>query len=245
MIVAAAGGPVIPTFGSGSGSFACERANRLFCPGWVSRNWSSVLWPALVQHIVLTLIAVSIGFVLSMALALVAYRRRWLERPVLIVTSILYTIPSLALFELLEPIPGFGLSRTTAEVALVSYTLLILFRNTLTGLREVPAEVRDAAAGMGMGPTQSLLRVEIPLALPAIIAGLRIATVTVISLATVASLIDNEGLGVPILTAISNEVFKTELIVAGGMAVLLALAADALLVLAQRALTPWTRVKAA
>jgi osmoprotectant transport system permease protein len=245
MTVVAAGGPVIPTFGGGSGSFACERANRLFCPGWVSRNWSSVLWPALVQHIVLTLIAVSIGFVLATALALVAYRRRWLERPVLIVTSILYTIPSLALFELLEPIPGFGLSRTTAEVALVSYTLLILFRNTLTGLREVPAEVRDAAAGMGMGPTQSLLRVEIPLALPAIIAGLRIATVTVISLATVASLIDNEGLGAPILTAISNEVFKTELIVAGGMAVLLALAADALLVLAQRALTPWTRVKVA
>jgi len=243
MIVAAAGGPVIPTFGSGSGSFACERANRLFCPGWVSRNWSSVLWPALVQHIVLTLIAVSIGFVLSMALALVAYRRRWLERPVLIVTSILYTIPSLALFELL--VAPVGQNVFAAEVALVSYTLLILFRNTLTGLREVPAEVRDAAAGMGMGPTQSLLRVEIPLALPAIIAGLRIATVTVISLATVASLIDNEGLGVPILTAISNEVFKTELIVAGGMAVLLALAADALLVLAQRALTPWTRVKAA
>ena len=243
MIVAAAGGPVIPTFGSGSGSFACERANRLFCPGWVSRNWSSVLWPALVQHIVLTLIAVSIGFVLSMALALVAYRRRWLERPVLIVTSILYTIPSLALFELL--VAPVGQNVFAAEIALVSYTLLILFRNTLTGLREVPAEVRDAAAGMGMGPTQSLLRVEIPLALPAIIAGLRIATVTVISLATVASLIDNEGLGVPILTAISNEVFKTELIVAGGMAVLLALAADALLVLAQRALTPWTRVKAA
>ncbi len=241
----AAGGPVIPTFGGGSGSFACERANHLFCSGWVSRNWSTVLWPALVQHIELTVIAVSIGFVLSTALALTAYRRNWLERPVLIVTSILYTIPSLALFELLEPIPGFGLSRTTAEVALVSYTLLIMFRNTLTGLREVPAEVRDAAAGMGMGPMQSLLRVEIPLALPAIIAGLRIATVTVISLATVAALIDNEGLGAPILTAISNEVFKTELIVAGGMAVLLALAADGLLVLLQRALTPWSRAETA
>ena len=177
---------------------------------------------------------------ISTALALIAYRRGWLERPVLIVTSILYTIPSLALFELLAA-DRFGLSRTTAEVALVSYTLLIMFRNTLTGLREVPAEVRDAAAGMGMGPTQSLLRVELPLAAPAIIAGLRIATVTVISLATVAALIDNEGLGVPILTAISNEVFKTELIVAGAMAVALALAADALLVLAQRLLTPWTR----
>jgi osmoprotectant transport system permease protein len=232
--------PVIPNFGGGSASFACERANRLFCPDWVSRNWGTVLWPALRQHVVLTVIAVVIGFAISTALALIAYRRNWLERPVLIVTSILYTIPSLALFELLQP--SFGLSRTTAEIALVSYTLLIMFRNTLTGLREVPPEVRDAATGMGMGPTQSLLRVELPLAAPAIIAGLRIATVTVISLATVAALIDNEGLGVPILTAISNEVFKTELIVAGAMAVALAIGADALLVLAQRLITPWARV---
>jgi len=236
-----AAAPVIPNFGGTQSSFACERANRLFCPEWVSRNWSTVLWPALRQHIVLTLIAVVLGFVISTALALIAYSRGWFERPVLIVTSILYTIPSLALFELLVPIPGFGLSRTTAEVALVSYTLLILFRNTLTGLREVPPDVRDAAIGMGMGPVRSLLRVELPLALPAIIAGLRIATVTVISLATVAALIDNEGLGAPILTAISNEVFKTELIAAGGMAVALALAADGLLVLLQRRLTPWAR----
>jgi osmoprotectant transport system permease protein len=239
--VLAAGGPVIPTFGGSPSSFACEQANRLFCPHWVSQNWSSVLWPALRQHIVLTLIAVSIGFVISTALALIAYRRRWLERPVLIVTSIMYTIPSLALFELLEPVPGLGLGRTTAEVALVSYTLLIMFRNTLTGLREVPADVRDAAAGMGMGPTQSLLRVELPLALPAIIAGVRIATVTVISLATVAAFIDNEGLGAPIFAAISNEVFKTELITAGAMAIALALVADGLLVVLQRVLTPWSR----
>ena len=242
LVLAASNGPVIPSFGGGSSSFACERANRLFCSGWVSRNWDSVLWPALRQHVVLTVLAVAIGFLISTALAFVAYRRRWLERPVLIVTSILYTIPSLALFELLVPVPGFGLSRTTALVALISYTLLIMFRNTLTGLREVPLEVRDAAAGMGMGPTQSLLRVELPLALPAIVAGLRIATVTVISLATVAALIDNEGLGAPILQAISNEVFKTELIVAGGMAIALALAADGLLVLLQRRLTPWARL---
>lgn len=237
--ILAVSGPVIPNFGGASSSYACERANRLFCPDWVSQNWSTVLWPALRQHIVLTLIAVSIGFAISTALALTAYRRGWLERPVIIVTSILYTIPSLALFELLSP--SFGLSLTTAEVALVSYTLLILFRNTLTGLREVPAEVKDAAAGMGMGPLQSLLRVELPLAAPAIIAGLRIAAVTVISIGTVAALIDNEGLGVPILTAISNGVFKTELITAGAMAVALALIADGLLVLAQRLLTPWTR----
>jgi len=237
----AAAGPVIPTFGGSPSSFACEQANRLFCPHWVSQNWSTVLWPALRQHVVLTLIAVSVGFVISTTLALIAYRRRWLERPVLIITSIMYTIPSLALFELLEPIPGLGLSRTTAEVALVSYTLLIMFRNTLTGLREVPADVRDAAAGMGMGPTQSLLRVELPLALPAIIAGVRIATVTVISLATVAAIIINEGLGAPIFAAISNEVFKTELITAGAMAIGLALVADGLLVVLQRFLTPWSR----
>jgi osmoprotectant transport system permease protein len=242
MIGFAAGGPVIPNFGGGASSFACERANRLFCSDWVSRNWSPVLWPALRQHVVLVLIAVGIGFVISTALAVGAYRRGWVERPVIIVTSILYTIPSLALFELLNGVPGLGLSRTTAEVALVSYTLLILFRNTLTGLREVPAEVREAAAGMGMKPWESLRRVELPLALPAIIAGLRIAVVTVISLATVASLVDNEGLGVPILRAVADGVFKTELIVAGGLAVLLALFADGLLVGLQRILTPWTRV---
>jgi osmoprotectant transport system permease protein len=241
MILLAAGGPVIPNFGGASSSFACERANRLFCSSWVSQNWSSVLWPALRQHIVLTVIAVGIGFAISTALALLAYRRGWVERPVVVVTSIMYTIPSLALFELLVGVPGLGLSRTTAEVALVSYTLLIMFRNTLTGLREVPVEVRDAAAGMGMGPTRMLLRVDLPLALPAIIAGVRIATVTVISLATVAALIDDEGLGAPILQAISNEVFKTELIAAGGMAIALALLADGLLVALQRVLTPWTR----
>jgi osmoprotectant transport system permease protein len=239
--ILAAGGPVIPSFGGGSSAFSCERRNGLFCTHWFTTNWSPLLWPALRQHVVLTVIAVAIGFVIATTLALTAYRIGWVERPVIIVTSILYTIPSLALFELLDGVPALGLSRTTAEVALVSYTLLILFRNTLTGLREVPAEVREAAAGMGMGRTQALLRVELPLALPAIIAGLRIATVTVISLATVASLVDNEGLGVPILDAVAKNVFKTELIAAGALAVLLALLADALLVGLQRVLTPWTR----
>jgi len=241
IVLPAAGGPVIPSFGGSPSSFSCERKNGLFCTHWFSQNWDSLLWPALRQHVLLTVIAVLVGFVISTALALIAYRQGWLERPVIIVTSILYTIPSLALFEVLTGVPALGLSRTTAEVALVSYTLLILFRNTLTGLREVPDEVRDAAAGMGMGPTKSLLRVELPLALPAIIAGLRIATVTVISLATVASLVDNEGLGVPILDAVSKNVFKTELISAGVLAVLLALLADGLLVGVQRLLTPWSR----
>jgi osmoprotectant transport system permease protein len=241
VIAFAAGGPVIPNFGGSSSSFSCERNNHLFCTNWFSQNWDSVLWPALRQHVLLTVIAVVIGFAISSLLAIIAYRRRWLERPVLIVTSILYTIPSLALFEILQGVPSFGLSRMTAETALVSYTLLIMFRNTLTGLREVPEEVRDAADGMGLSANERLLRVELPLALPAIIAGVRIATVTVISLATVAALVDNEGLGVPIFSAIGVGVFKTELISAGVMAVALALLADGLLVLLQRRLTPWQR----
>ena len=200
-----------------------------------------MLWPALRQHVVLSVIAVAIGFAISFALALLAYRRRRLERPVILVSGILYTIPSLALFEILVPFKALGLSLRTAEVALVSYTLLILFRNIVTGLREVPDEVREAALGMGMTERQCLWRVELPLALPSIIAGLRIATVTVIALATVASYICDQGLGVPIFAAIQDGVFKTELIVAGGLAVGLALFADGLLVLLQRALTPWTR----
>jgi osmoprotectant transport system permease protein len=239
MSLLAAAGPIIPQFGGAPANYACERRNPLFCWDWLSRNWSAVVWPALRQHIVLTLIAVAIGFVIAMTLALLAYRYRRLDAPITAVTTVLYTIPSIALFELL--VPPFGLNRTTAEIALVSYTLLILFRNTTTGLREVPAEVRDAAAGMGMTRNQSLLRVELPLALPAIIAGLRIATVTVISLATIAYLVGAGGLGAPINDAISGGPFKTELIVAGGLAVLLALFADALLVVVQRLLTPWAR----
>jgi osmoprotectant transport system permease protein len=237
----AAAGPIIPTFGRPSG-FSCERANRLFCWDWVSHNWGSVLWPALRQHVVPTLIAIAAGFAIAGALALLAHRHRRVEHPVIVVTTILYTIPSLALFELL--VPGTGLTRTTAEIALVSYTLLIIFRNTLTGLREVPQDVREAAAGMGMTRRQMLVGIELPLALPAIIAGLRIATVSTIALSTIAAFVDDEGLGVPILNAISDNMFKTELIVAGGMAVALAIAADALLVGVQRALTPWARSRA-
>ena len=237
-------GPVVPTFGSPH-QYACERANHLFCWGWLRQNWGSTLWPALRQHVVLVLIAVGVGFAISMALALLAHRCRRAEQPIIAFTSFLYTIPALALFELLVGVPFLGLSVPTAEVALVAYTLLILFRNILTGLRGVPAEVRDAARGMGMSQRQLLLRVELPLALPAIIAGLRIATVSTVALATIAALVVNEGLGVPILSAISDGVFKTELIAAGVLAVLLAIVTDALLVGVQRLLTPWARGRVA
>jgi osmoprotectant transport system permease protein len=235
----AASGPVIPNFGAHSSK--CVVENHFFCGEWVSKNFSSVLWPALRQHIVLTLIAVAIGFVIAMALALAAHRYRVIERPTLLVTTFLYTIPSLALFELL--VAPVGANIFAAEIALVSYTLLILFRNILTGLREVPGDVLDAAEGMGMTRRQALFRVELPLALPAIIAGLRIAVVTIIALATIVYTIYDKGLGVPIHAALGEGPFKTELIAAGGLTVLLALAADGLLVLLQRALTPWARAR--
>jgi osmoprotectant transport system permease protein len=233
----AAAGPVIPDYSSQSSS--CVVQNHLFCTDWLSHNWSPVLWPALRQHILLALLAVTIGFVISMALALAAHRHRWLEQPTVILTTVLYTIPSLALFELL--VAPVGLNVYTAEIALVSYTLLILFRNILTGLRAVPREVLDAAEGMGMTPRQQLMRVELPLALPSIVAGLRIAIVTTIALATLVYTVYDRGLGVPIHTALGEGPFKTELIAAGALAIMLALLADGLLVLAQRLLTPWAR----
>ena len=160
------------------------------------------------------------------------------ETPFSLLSAFFYTIPSLALFELLVQVTG--INRFTAEVGLVSYTLLILFRNMLTGLRGVPPETIEAARAMGLPSRQTLWRVELPLATPAIMAGVRIATVTTISLATVAAYIGAGGLGEPIFEAIQSG-FKTEFIAAGAMAILLAILLDLLLVLAERAITPWSR----
>ena len=229
--------PVIPDFGEGSD---CVTENRLFCPDWVRDNWSDLLQPALLEHVKLTVIAVAVGFVIAFAAALVTHRYRLAERPFVVFSAIVYTIPSLALFQLLVPVTG--LTVTTVEIALVGYTLLILYRNTLEGLRGVPPDALEAARGMGLTRRQTLWRVELPLAVPAIFAGLRVAVVSTIALATVAALVIPEGLGYPIFLAL-REAFKTEVLVAGGLAVGLALLADALLVLAQRALTPWSRVR--
>jgi osmoprotectant transport system permease protein len=233
--IAAGGSPVIPNFG-GSGD-TCAKDNGTFCWSWFSQHWSSIFGPALVRHIELTLIAVGIGFVIAFGLALLAYRYGKLETPIAGVSSFLYTIPSLALFQIL--VPFTGLSWLTVEIALVSYTILLLFRNIVTGLREVPQEVRDAARGMGLTQRQILLRIDLPLAVPAIFAGLRVATVTTISLATVAAFVINEGLGAPIFDAIQRGNFKTEFLAAAVLTILLAWIADFLLVLLQRAVAPW------
>jgi osmoprotectant transport system permease protein len=226
---------VIPEFGKGS---SCVRDNGTFCWDWVKDNWSDTLAPRLWEHLQITAIAVSIGFAIAFAAALLAYRYRRFEAPFANFAGLLFTIPSIAAFQLLVPITG--LTRTTILIPLVAYSLLIMFRNTLTGLRDVPEEVRDAARGMGLTDRQLLWRVELPVAVPAIVAGLRSATVTTIGLATIAALVIDEGLGAPIFEAIPTS-FNTELIAAGGLAIALAVAADIVLLLAQRQLTPWAR----
>jgi osmoprotectant transport system permease protein len=231
--------PVIPDFGDASD---CVQENRFFCTDWVRDNWGNVMQPALVEHIKLTLLAVVIGFAIAFVAALLAHRFRLAERPFVVFSAVVYTIPSLALFQLLVPVTGLSLA--TVEVALVGYTLLILFRNILAGLRGVPPEVLEAARGMGFTRHQTLWRVELPLAVPAMMAGLRVAVVSTIALATVAAFVIPEGLGYPIFLAL-REAFKTEIVLAAGLAILLALVADALLVLAERALTPWARTRRA
>ena len=239
----AAAGPVIPNFGGGGASNSCVRDNHFFCWGWFKDNWGSTFEPALVQHIQLTVVALVIGFAIAFTAALLAYRFDWFETPFSLFSAFLYTIPSLALFEVL--VGSTGLSFTTALIPIVSYTLLILFRNTLIGLREVPDEVREAARGMGLTRRQMLLRVELPLALPAILGGVQIAAVTVVSLATIASTVWGKGLGRPIFDAISNGAFNTELVGAGVLAILLGVAAYLVIALAQRLLAPWSRFRGA
>jgi len=231
-------GPVIPKFGEGS---SCVRGDHTFCPGWVRDHWNDTLGPALVQHIELTAIAVGIGFALAFVLALVAHRLRVLEQPFGIFSALLYTIPSLALFQLL--VPFTGLTVTTVEIALVSYTLVILFPNIVAGLRSAPPDVLEAARGMGLTQRQLLTRVELPMAVPAIIGGLRIAVVSTISIATIAAFLLPQGLGYPIFVALKEPTpVRTESSSAGALAVGLAITCGIALVALRRVLVPWNRV---
>ena len=204
---------------------------------WLSRHTGDILH-ALREHVVLTALAVGIGLVIAFPLALLVRRWRWLQTPVLSLTGILYTIPSLALLALL--VPWTGLSRTTAEIALVSYTLLILIRNIVAGLDGVPADVREAAEGMGYGRTRQLVRVELPLAVPVIVAGIRIAVVTTVGLVTITALIGQGGLGQLILDGLTRD-FRTEIVVGSVLSVALATVADLTLLVVQRLATPWAR----
>jgi osmoprotectant transport system permease protein len=210
---------------------------------WIWRNLDGI-WAHTLEHIYLTVVAVGFGIVISILLALIALRWRSTYGTIISTTGILYTIPSLALFVVLVPITG--LSVLTAEIGLVSYTLLILVRNIVTGIDGVPREVLDAADGMGYTPRSRFLRIEIPLALPVIINGIRLATVTIIGLVTVASLIGHGGLGFYILRGLStfsSPIGTTQIFVGTVLSIVLAVVADLSLVALERAVSPWKRVK--
>ena len=204
---------------------------------WVGRN-TDLIWSSLREHVILTVLAVGIGLVIALPLGIASSRWRRLYAPTLAVTGVLFTIPSLAAFSFL--IPYTGLSRTTALIPLTSYTLLILVRNVVTGLDAVPAEIKDAADGMGFSPLRRLLRIELPLALPVIMAGVRIATVTIVGLTAVAGLLAIPSLGNLIYVG-QNRPIRTAITVGVVLSVALAVVADLILSIVQRLLTPWAR----
>ena len=224
-----------------SGTLPCQAdESHLFCWDWAKENLDRYGAPTL-QHLEIVLLSVVIGFVVAFGLALLAHRRRPLQSPLLAVTGLLYTIPSIAFFFLLIPLTGFG--RDTAVIVLAAYTLQIIYRNTTLGLANVPASVKDAARGMGFSDRQILWRVEVPLAIPEIIAGLRVAVVSTIAIATLVVFINAGGLGTQILGS-GNLTFPTSIIIAMAIVMGMALLFDLVLMAAQRWATPWRRAQA-
>ncbi|MCQ4081006.1 ABC transporter permease [Streptomyces sp. RB6PN25] len=215
----------------------CLAANDWICGEYV-RSRSQELTDATLQHLWITGVSVGMGLLVAFPLALIARRWRPAAGPVLGFTTILYTIPSLAMYSLLLPV--FGVSASVVVTGLVLYSLTILVRNIVAGLESVPEDVREAARGMGYGPLRLLFGVELPLALPAVMAGLRIATVSAVSLTTVGAIVGYGGLGNLIYEGM-NSLFKAQVLTASAICVAMAVAADVLLLGVQRLLTPWTR----
>ncbi|NGO74379.1 ABC transporter permease [Streptomyces sp. YC504] len=215
----------------------CLARNEWICGKYLSTR-SEILTDAVIQHLELTAISVLIGLVLAVPLAVAARRWHWASGPLLGLTTVLYTIPSLAMFSLLLPV--YGLSAALVVAGLVLYSLTLLVRNILAGLRAVPEETRQAARGMGYGPIRLLLTVELPLAVPAAMAGLRIATVSAVSLVTVGAIVGYGGLG-NLIYAGMNTYFKAQVLTASVLCVVIAIAADLLLLGVQRLLTPWQK----
>jgi osmoprotectant transport system permease protein len=211
---------------------------------WVSNNITDEILPALIGHIYLSFVSVAIALLISLPIGILVSRYRKAYPPVTFITGLLFSIPSLALFALLVSVPGLGLGSTTVIIALVSYSLLVLIRNVVAGIDSVPEETKDAARGMGFTNRQILFRVELPLALPVIVAGIRIATVTIIGIATIGAYISGGGLGELIFTGISRN-FPTRVIVGAVLATLLAVLADLTLLAVERYLRPWARTRRA
>ncbi len=227
------------TGAAGASDMSCysREVNHWFCGSYLLDRHQELV-TATVQHLTITVAAVSLGLVLALPLALVARRYPRAEATILGSATGLYTIPSLALFPLL--VPFTGITATTVVIGLALYSLTILIRNTLEGLRSVPADVRESAVGLGYSRTRLLLRIELPLALPVIMAGLRIATVSTVALTTVGSLVAYGGLGNLLADGVNDD-FKAQILAASVLCVLLALVLDVALLGGQRLLTPWTR----
>jgi osmoprotectant transport system permease protein len=217
---------------------SCVGANKLFCFGWAEDNFHLYVAP-LLKHLLLVSVSVSAGFAIAFALAVLSHRRRWLVAPLGVTTTLLYTVPSIAFFSLLLPITGLG--TLTGLIALTAYTLQILYRNINAGLANVPAEAKDAGRGMGMSDRQLLWRVELPLAVPEIIAGLRIATVSTVAIASLAFYAGAGGLGEPLVKQLN---FKTNILMVFGLVIAMAIVFDLALLLLKRLTTPWERVGA-
>jgi osmoprotectant transport system permease protein len=223
------------------GNLPCQSSEtHLFCGSWASENIDRYGTPTL-EQLELVVISVLAGFVIAFALAILGHRVRWLRPPLLAGTGILFAIPSIAFFLLLLPITGRG--KETALIALTAYTLQIIYRNTVLGLDNVPNSVKDAARGMGLTRRQILWKVEVPMAVPEIIAGLRIATVSTVAIATLAVFAGGGGLGTQILGE-ANLKFPTTIVIAMVIVIAMALLFDAILLTIQRFLTPWRRVRA-
>ena len=216
---------------------ASRAANPLLRWSYFIEQWDRIQ-EALLQHIQLTLLAVAAGFVISAGLATLGLRYRWSVGPITLFAATLYTIPSVAFFGVL--VPYTGSSATTAIIPLVCFTLLILFTNIVDGFRAVPAPVREAANGMGLSPARRVLTVELPIATPYIINGLRIATVTTVGLVTVAAIIGYGGLGRLILDGL-RRAFWTPLTIGAALSIILAISLDLAFYLLGRKLTPWAR----
>jgi osmoprotectant transport system permease protein len=210
---------------------------------WVGRNLD-LIGEKLLEHLQLTALSLLFGLAIAIPLAVLAVRFRVLYTPLLAITGVLFTIPSLALFVLILVVLGTGLTITTAVIGLTIYSLLILFRNTVAGLDSVPADVREAADAMGYTRRQRLFRVEFPVALPVIVTGIRIATVTTIGLVTVTALIGQGGLGRLFLDGFRRR-NTTELVIGFALSIILAVVADLALLAVQRGLTPWARSRRA
>lgn len=204
---------------------------------WIPDHLDDI-WIRTIEHLQLTSISVAVGFVISMVLSVVAVRYRRAYGPITATAGVMFTIPSIALFPLLVPYTGLGF--LTAVIGLTLYTLLILVRNIVAGLDGVPDEVKEAATGMGYTRNRMFLEIELPLALPVIIAGLRIATVTTIGLVTITGLIGLGGLGFFIFDGLSS-LFIPKLVVGALLPTLMAMLVDGALLLLERSLTPWSQ----